>query len=62
MKCAKSEVPCEDCKEHHACPIYLEYLIASNRPFILPRIVQFPHGDEWIGVTWPEHDIREESN
>ncbi len=33
MRCAKSEVSCENCKEHGSCPIYREYMIASSRPY-----------------------------
>jgi len=61
MKCAKSEVSCENCKEHGSCPIYREYMIESSRPVYSPygwvaRPIH-PHGDKWIGRVY---DIEEE--
>jgi len=53
MRCAKSEVSCENCKEHGSCPIYREYMIASSRPYSPYEWVGrpiHPHGDKWIGM------------
>jgi len=61
MKCAKSAVPCKDCEKRGVCPIYTEYLIASNKPYSLYGWIArpiHPHGDEWIGGA--VYDIEEE--
>ena len=52
MKCAKSEVSCETCKERGVCPIYREYMIASSEPYSPYAWIArplYPHGDKWIG-------------